>query len=137
MKAKHYKDKAIKYADDVIAGKIIASDDIINACKRFKKDLKRKDLEFRTTEADAAVSIMEGMFVHRKGEALDGTPLLGKPFILEPFQIFAVLGNLHIGIDPDGGFASRRGSVEDDAIQVYFVPCETVGRFIVIGSGVP
>ena len=43
MKAKHYKDKAIKYADDVIAGKIIASDDIINACKRFKKDLKRKD----------------------------------------------------------------------------------------------
>ena len=90
MKAKHYKDKAIKYADDVIAGKIIASDDIINACKRFKKDLKRKDLEFRTTEADAAVSIMEGMFVHRKGEALDGTPLLGKPFILEPFQIFIV-----------------------------------------------
>ena len=88
MKAKHYKDTAIKYADDVISGKIIAGEDIINACKRFKKDLKRKDLEFRTTEADAAVSIMEGMFVHRKGEAPDGTPLLGKPFLLEPFQIF-------------------------------------------------
>ena len=88
MKAKHYKQRAIKYAQDVIAGKIVAGDDIINACKRFLKDLKRKDLEFRTTEADAAVSIMEGLFVHRKGEALDGTPLLGKPFILEPFQIF-------------------------------------------------
>lgn len=88
MKAKHYKLKAIKYAEDVVAGKIVAGDDIVNACKRFLKDLKRKDLEFRTTEADAAVSIMEGMFVHRKGEALDGTPLLGKPFILEPFQIF-------------------------------------------------
>ena len=88
MKAKHYKDTAIKYADDVISGKIIAGEDIINACKRFKKDLKRKDLEFRATEADAAVSIMEGMFVHRKGEAPDGTPLLGKPFLLEPFQIF-------------------------------------------------
>ena len=90
MKAKHYKDTAIKYAEEVVSGKIIAGDDIINACKRFLKDLKRKDLEFRTTEADAAVSIMEGMFVHRKGEALDGTPLLGKPFILEPFQIFIV-----------------------------------------------
>lgn len=88
MKAKHYKQRAIKYAQDVIAGKIVAGDDIVNACKRFMKDLKRKDLEFRTTEADAAVSIMEGLFVHRKGEALDGTPLLGKPFILEPFQIF-------------------------------------------------
>ena len=90
MKAKHYKQRAIKYAQDVIAGKIVAGDDIVNACKRFLKDLKRKDLEFRTTEADAAVSIMEGLFVHRKGEALDGTPLLGKPFILEPFQIFIV-----------------------------------------------
>lgn len=90
MKTKHYKQRAIKYAQDVIAGKIVAGDDIVNACKRFMKDLKRKDLEFRTTEADAAVSIMEGLFVHRKGEALDGTPLLGKPFILEPFQIFIV-----------------------------------------------
>lgn len=88
MKAKHYKDKAIKYAKDVVSGKQIAGDDIINACKRFLEDMKRKDLEFRTTQPDAAVSIMEGMFVHRKGEALDGTPLLGKPFILEPFEIF-------------------------------------------------
>ena len=88
MEAKQYKKIAIKYADDVINGKKIAGEDIVNACKRFKEDLKRKDLEFRTTEADAAVSIMEGLFVHRKGEALDGTPLLGKPFKLEPFQIF-------------------------------------------------
>lgn len=88
MKAKHYKDIAIKYAKDVVSGKQIAGDDIINACKRFLEDLKREDLEFRTTQPDAAASIMEGMFVHRKGEALDGTPLLGKPFILEPFEIF-------------------------------------------------
>ena len=88
MEAKQYKKIAIKYADDVINEKKIAGEDIVNACKRFKEDLKRKDLEFKTTEADAAVSIMEGLFVHRKGEALDGAPLLGKPFKLEPFQIF-------------------------------------------------
>lgn len=88
MKKKDYKDIAIKYADDAISGKIIIGDDVVEACKRFKADLERDDLEFRTKEADAAVSIMEGMFVHRKGEAPDGTPLLGKPFILEPFEIF-------------------------------------------------
>lgn len=90
MKAKHYKDVAIKYAKDVISGTQIAGAEVIAACQRFLDDLKRDDLEFRTKEPDAAVTIIEGIFVHRKGEALDGTPLLGKPFKLEPFQIFIV-----------------------------------------------
>lgn len=88
MRGKQYKKVAIKYADDVISGKIIASNDVINACKRFKSDLERTDLELRTTQPDAAISIIEGMFVHRQGEALDGSPLLGKPLILEPWQVF-------------------------------------------------
>ena len=88
MKKKKYKDIAIQYAKDAIDGKVVIGDDVVSACKRFLADLERDDLEFREKEADAAVSIMEGLFVHRKGEALDGTPLLGKPFILEPFQIF-------------------------------------------------
>lgn len=90
MRGKQYKKVAIKYADDVINGKVIASDDVIASCKRFKEDLKRKDLELRTQQPDAAISIIEGMFVHRQGEALDGTPLLGKPLKLEPWQIFIV-----------------------------------------------
>lgn len=90
MKAKHYKDIAIKYAKDVTSGKQIAGAEIVAACQRFLDDLKREDLEFRAKEPDAAVTIMEGIFVHRKGEALDGTPLLGKPFKLQPFQIFIV-----------------------------------------------
>ena len=90
MKAKHYKDIAIKYAEDVISGKQIAGAEIVAACQRYLDDLKRDDLEFRAKEPDAAVTIMEGIFVHRKGEALDGTPLLGKPFKLQPFQIFIV-----------------------------------------------
>lgn len=90
MKAKHYKDVAIKYAKDVISGIQIAGEEVIAACHRFLDDLKRDDLEFRTKEPDAAVTIIEGIFVHRKGEALDGTPLLGKPFMLEPFQTFIV-----------------------------------------------
>lgn len=90
MKAKHYAERAIEYAQKVKSGKIIIGADAVNACKRFLKDLKRKDLEFRPKQADAAVSLMEGMFVHRKGEALDGTPLLGKPFALDDWEIFCV-----------------------------------------------
>ena len=88
MQKKKYKNIAIKYAKDCISGKVIIGNDVVNACKRFLDDLERDDLEFRTKDADAACSIMEGLFVHRKGEALDGTPLLGKPFKLEPFEIF-------------------------------------------------
>ena len=90
MKAKKYFNIATQYAEDVISGKITASDDVINACKRFQEDLKRNDIIVDTRQADAVVSIMEGIFVHRKGEALDGTPLLGKPFKLEPWEIFIV-----------------------------------------------
>lgn len=90
MKAKKYFNRAVEYAERVTSGEQIAGADIVNACKRFQEDLKREDLEVRTREADAACSIMEGLFVHRKGEAIDGTPLLGKPFILEDWEIFII-----------------------------------------------
>ena len=90
MKAKHYAERVKKYAQKVVDGKVIIGDDAVNACKRFLKDLKRKDLEYRTKQPDAAVSLMEGLFVHRKGEALDGSPLLGHPFVLDDWEIFIV-----------------------------------------------
>jgi phage terminase large subunit-like protein len=90
MKAKQYAKIAKQYADDVISGKIIIGDGVVDACKRFKADLERDDLEFRTNQADAACTIIEGLMVHRKGEALDGTPLLGEPFLLAPWQIFII-----------------------------------------------
>ena len=94
MKAKRYAERAIQYAKDVVSRKIIIGEDAVNACQRFLDDLERDDLEFRTEQADAACSIMEGMLVHRKGEALDGTPLLGKPFLLEDWQIFCIYNML-------------------------------------------
>ncbi len=90
MQAKHYADRVKKYAQKVVDGKIIIGNDAVNACKRFLKDLKRKDLEYRTKQPDAAISLMEGLFVHRKGEALDGSPLLGHPFKLDDWEIFIV-----------------------------------------------
>lgn len=90
MRTKKYADRALQYAKDVVKGKIIIGADAVNACKRFLNDLEREDLDFNTKQADAAVSIMEGLLVHRKGEALDGTPLLGKPFELQEWEIFII-----------------------------------------------
>ena len=90
MKPKQYASIAKQYAKDVVSGKTIEADGVIDACKRFLFDLEREDLEFRTAQPDAAVTIIEGMMVHRKGEAIDGTPLLGKPLKLEPWQIFII-----------------------------------------------
>ena len=120
MIARHYKQTAIKYAEDVIYGAevlgnatdieikgtdlvikgtdfvltgddiVIAGEDIVNACKRFLEDLDRDDIEYRSKDPDACITLMEGLFVHRKGEKLDGTPLLGKPLRLEPWQVFIV-----------------------------------------------
>ena len=92
--AKNYKGTAIKYAQDVTNGKIIAGDDVINACARFLKDLERDDIELRMHDPNLAIGIMEKTLVHKQGETLDGQPLMGKPLILEPFQVFIVVNLL-------------------------------------------
>lgn len=98
--AKQYKAICIKYAKDVVKGKIVIGDDVVKACKRFLKDLERKDIELRTNDPDFAINIIQKTLVHQQGEDLDGNPLQGKPFILEPFQIFIVynmLGWYYVG----------------------------------------
>ena len=88
--ATSYKKVAIKFADDVIKGKKIVGKEIILACERFKKDLEREDLELRTTDPDFVINIIQKVLVHQQGEDLDGNPLQGKQFVLEPWQIFIV-----------------------------------------------
>ena len=86
-----YKDIAIKYAEDVVSGEEDrAGAEIVAACQRFLDDLKRDDIELRTKDPDIAIGIIEKTLVHAQGEDLDGNPLLGKPFTLEPFQVFIV-----------------------------------------------
>lgn len=87
---KTYRSVAVQYARDVISGKEPAGKYRILACQRFLDDMKRKDLELRDRDPDFVVNIIEKTLVHMKGEALDGTPLTGTPFVLLPWQIFVV-----------------------------------------------
>lgn len=85
-----YKQVALDYAQAVLSGKKNAGKEVVMACQRFMDDLERDDLELRTKDPDFVIGIIEKTMVHMKGETLDGTPLLNKPFVLEPFQVFII-----------------------------------------------
>ena len=102
MKAKDYIKTTTRYANDVVTGKIIAGAEVIMACQRYLDDLEREDIELRPRDPNAVLSIMEGFFVHQQGEDIHCKPLLGEPFLLEPWQIFCVvnlLGWYYTGTD--------------------------------------
>lgn len=90
LKAKDYEHIARQYAEDTVSGRRIEGSDIVMACKRYLDDLARPDLKLNTKTANAVCSIMEGFFVHAQGESITGEPLLGTPFILQPWQVFVV-----------------------------------------------
>ena len=84
----------IDYAEGVISGRIVANRDRIKGAQRFLRMLTDARYEVRTHDAEFVIGIIEGSFCHRQGEMLDGTPLRGKPFLLEPWQMFCVYGML-------------------------------------------
>lgn len=85
-----YKNIALEYAQAVVSGRKVAGADVKKACERFLEDLQRPELELHTREPDFVIAIIERTMVHKQGEDLSGRPLLGTPFLLQPFQIFIV-----------------------------------------------
>ena len=90
MAAKSYKAIAIKYVDDVLAGKKIVGKEILLACARFRRDLKDPRFELHTKEPDLVIGIIEKTIVHKQGEDLKGRSLMNEQFKLEPWEIFIV-----------------------------------------------
>lgn len=100
--AKRFRHVAVQYAENVVAGRIIIGAEVVAACRRFLADLERDDLELRNHDPDLAINIIQTTLVHAQGEDLDGRPLLGRPFILEPWEIFVtynLLGFYYKGTD--------------------------------------
>lgn len=92
----------ISYAKDIVSGKKLANKEQKQGCKRFLKDLENKDYDFRPGEAEKVIKIIEKTFVNVQGEAQDGTPLRGTPFLLLPFQkfiIYNLIGFWHKGTE--------------------------------------
>lgn len=99
MKYKNY-DTVMEYVNSIVEGRKIACKEQIQGCQRFLRDLENPDYEFSPHDAEFVIGIIEKTFVHAQGEKLDGTPLRGTPFLLEPFhkfQVYNLLGFYHKG----------------------------------------
>lgn len=107
---------AVKYAESVLIGDIIAGKLVKKACERFLNDLdtgEARGIYFRPELADRAVKFF-GCLHHSKGEwgktgGLDPHPAL--PFILEPWQIF-ILVNLFGFVNANGMRRFREAHIE-------------------------
>jgi phage terminase large subunit-like protein len=99
MKYKNY-DTVMEYVNSIVEGRKIACKEQIQGCQRFLKDLENPAYEFNPHDAEFVIGIIEKTFVHAQGEKLDGTPLRGTPFLLEPFhkfQVYNLLGFYYKG----------------------------------------
>lgn len=102
MRSKQYPNEAVVmgYANSIVNGEKVACKELKQVCRRFLDDLKNEDYDFCPGDAEFVIRIIEKTFVHAQGEKLDGTPLRGTPFLLEPFhkfQIYNLLGFFHKG----------------------------------------
>ena len=64
--------------------------DVRAAARRFLNDLESGRWDWRPVEAEFVVMTIESLFCHQKGEAIDGRPLRGTPFILQDWQKFCL-----------------------------------------------
>jgi len=99
MKHPNY-EVVMDYAVSIVDGRKIACKELIEGANRFLNDLSNDAYDFNPADAEYIIEIMETTFVHMKGERLDGTPLRGSPFLLEPWQkfiIYNLLGFFHKG----------------------------------------
>ena len=79
-----------EYVSSILEGRKNACPEQVQGCERYRRDLDNPAYEFRPADAEFVIRIIEKTFVHQQGERLDGTPLRGQPFLLEPFHKFIV-----------------------------------------------
>lgn len=84
---KHWAD-VMGYAEGIRDGTIVANEYRKKAVERFFRDLENPNYEMDPDDPDFCINIIESTICHQQGEALDGTPMRGKPFLLLPFQKF-------------------------------------------------
>ena len=89
VKGKHWK-VALDYAEGIRNGTIVANIERKQCVDRFFRDLENPAYEIRPKGPEFCIEIIEKTLCHQQGEALDGTPMRGTPFILQPWHIFII-----------------------------------------------
>ena len=82
--------EVLSYAESIRSGKKIACKETKQAVERFFRDLDNPDYCMDHRAPEFVIGIIERTLCHQQGEALDGTPMRGKPFLLQPFHKFII-----------------------------------------------
>ena len=83
-------DAVLEYATSIRDGRKIACEELKQAVDRFFRDLDNPDYELNHKDPEFCIQVIEKTICHQQGEKLDGTPLRGTPFFLEPFHKFII-----------------------------------------------
>lgn len=89
QKGKHW-DEVLCYANAIRSGEKIACTETKQCVERFFKDLENPDYYIDCKGPEFCIKIIEKTLCHQQGEAIDGTPLRGTPFLLQPFHKFII-----------------------------------------------
>ena len=99
LKGKNWPE-VLEYATSIRDGQKIACQELRQAVDRFFRDIESPEYWVDYKAAEFCIQIIEKTLCHQQGERLDGTPLRGTPFVLEPYQKF-ILYNL-VGLKLSG-----------------------------------
>lgn len=80
----------LEYAESIRDGRKIACPELKQAVERFFRDLENPDYWMDYKAPEFCIQIIEKTLCHQQGERLDGTPLRGEQFLLEPFHKFII-----------------------------------------------
>ena len=80
----------MEYAESIRCGRKIACVELQQAVQRFFDDLENPDYWMDNRDPEFCIQIIEKTLCHQQGEKIDGTPLRGTPFLLEPFHKFII-----------------------------------------------
>lgn len=85
-----HKQEVDEYVESILSGRKIACKYLQKAVVRYTANCANSDYYQDFTAADFVINIIERTFCHKQGQALDGTPMSGKPFLLQQYHKFIV-----------------------------------------------
>lgn len=80
----------LEYAESIRDGRKVACEELKQTVNRFFADLDNPDYQMDPKAPEFCIWIIEKTLCHQQGEKLDGTPLRGTLFLLEPYQKFII-----------------------------------------------
>lgn len=101
MEAKNWPD-VLRYAEEIRDGEVPACIELKQCVERFFDDLENPDYWLDKKAAEFCIGITEKLLKHQQGEDLEGRPMQGQPFLLQPYHKFIVynlVGFKHAGTD--------------------------------------